>query len=48
MTFQLGHIGKIVILYRNENPIKDSPSTRGKWYLVYIFPTVHIVQICYF
>ena len=48
VTFQLGHVGKMVILYRNGNPIKDSPNTRGKTHFIYIFATVHIVQICYY
>ena len=48
VTFQLGHVGKMVILYRNGNPIKDSPNTRGKRHFIYIFATVHVVQICYY
>ena len=36
VTFQVGHVGKMVILYRNGNPIKDSPNTRVKD-ILYIF-----------
>ena len=45
VTFQLGHVGKMVILYRNENPIKDSPNTQDKRHFIYIFATVHIVRL---
>ena len=48
VTFQLGHVDKMAILYRNGNPIKDSPNTRGKRHFIYIFATIHIVQICYY
>ena len=48
VTFQLGHVGKMVILYRNGNPIKDSPKTWFKRHFIYIFATVHIIQICYY
>ena len=30
VAFQLGHLGKMVVMYRNINPIKDSPNTQGK------------------
>ena len=46
VTFQLGQVGKMVILYGNGNPIKDSPNIRGKKHFIYIFATVNIVQIC--
>ena len=48
VTFQLEHVGKIFILYRNGNTIKDSPNTQGKRHFIYIFATVHIVLICYY
>ena len=35
VTFQLGHVDKMAILYRNGNPIKDSPNTRGKRHFIY-------------
>ena len=47
VTFQLGHVGKMVMLYRSGNPIKDSPNPLGKRHFVYNFVTVQIVQIFY-
>ena len=47
VTLRLWHVGKMVILYTNGNPVKDTPYTWGRRHFVYIFATAHIVQICY-
>ena len=33
VCYQIGHEGVMVMTYKNGNPVKDSPNTRG----VYIF-----------